>query len=86
MATDVVGAGLAGEPPPQRWRIGGWTDPLLALHARGAFARAHGLGERFGWEAFSSRLRGALRAVWSAKGSVRLQPVLGRIVVAMCAT
>jgi len=26
------GAALAGEPPPQRWRIGGWTDPLLALH------------------------------------------------------
>ena len=25
------GAALAGEPPPQRWRIGGWTDPLLAL-------------------------------------------------------
>jgi len=27
------GAAIAGEPPPQRWRIGGWTDPLLALHA-----------------------------------------------------
>jgi Zn-dependent M28 family amino/carboxypeptidase len=26
------GAARAGEPPPQRWRIGGWTDPLLALH------------------------------------------------------
>jgi hypothetical protein len=25
------GAALAGEPSPQRWRIGGWTDPLLAL-------------------------------------------------------
>jgi len=25
------GALLAGEPEPQRWRIGGWTDPLLAL-------------------------------------------------------
>ena len=27
------GAALAGLPAPQRWRIGGWTDPLLALHA-----------------------------------------------------
>ncbi len=25
------GALLAGEPEPQRWRIGAWTDPLLAL-------------------------------------------------------
>ncbi len=25
------GAALASEPPPQRWRIGAWTDPLLAL-------------------------------------------------------
>jgi Iap family predicted aminopeptidase len=25
------GALLAGEPGPQRWRIGAWTDPLLAL-------------------------------------------------------
>lgn len=25
------GAASAGEPPPQRWRIGAWTDPLLAL-------------------------------------------------------
>jgi Peptidase family M28 len=27
------GAALARLPAPQRWRIGGWTDPLLALHA-----------------------------------------------------
>jgi hypothetical protein len=27
------GAALAGLPAPPRWRIGGWTDPLLALHA-----------------------------------------------------
>ncbi|MCD6727699.1 MAG: M28 family metallopeptidase [Solirubrobacteraceae bacterium] len=27
------GAALAGEPSPQRWRIGAWTDPLLALRA-----------------------------------------------------
>jgi hypothetical protein len=26
-----AGAIRAGEPPPQRWRIGAWTDPLLAL-------------------------------------------------------
>jgi len=25
------GAALAGEPAAQRWRIGAWTDPLLAL-------------------------------------------------------
>ena len=25
------GARLAGEPEPSRWRIGAWTDPLLAL-------------------------------------------------------
>jgi Zn-dependent M28 family amino/carboxypeptidase len=25
------GAAHAGEPAPQRWRIGAWTDPLLAL-------------------------------------------------------
>lgn len=27
------GAALAGEQPPQRWRIGAWTDPLVALGA-----------------------------------------------------
>lgn len=26
------GAALAGEPAPERWRIGAWTDPVLALH------------------------------------------------------
>lgn len=26
------GAALAGEPAPERWRIGAWTDPLLALN------------------------------------------------------
>jgi hypothetical protein len=31
LALADAGAGLAGEPPPERWRIGGWTDPLLAL-------------------------------------------------------
>jgi hypothetical protein len=33
LAVADEGAALAGEPPPQRWRIGGWTDPLLALNA-----------------------------------------------------
>ncbi len=28
-----AGAALAGEPAPARWRIGAWTDPLLARHA-----------------------------------------------------
>jgi hypothetical protein len=32
LALAEAGAALAGEPPPERWRIGGWTDPLLALH------------------------------------------------------
>jgi hypothetical protein len=27
------GAVLAGEDPPRRWRIGGWTDPILARQA-----------------------------------------------------
>jgi hypothetical protein len=26
------GATTAGQPLPQRWRIGGWTDPVLAVH------------------------------------------------------
>jgi hypothetical protein len=26
------GAALAGTGAPQRWRIGGWTDPVLAVH------------------------------------------------------
>jgi acetylornithine deacetylase/succinyl-diaminopimelate desuccinylase-like protein len=26
------GAALAGHPAPERWRIGGWTDPVLAMH------------------------------------------------------
>ncbi len=26
------GARLAGQPSPQRWRLGAWTDPLLALN------------------------------------------------------
>lgn len=47
------GAARAGRPAPQRWRIGGWTDPILArfagLHAisllsigpRGTFTNYH---------------------------------------------
>jgi hypothetical protein len=31
LALADAGARLAGETPPERWRIGGWTDPLLAL-------------------------------------------------------
>ncbi len=26
------GARIAGAPPPERWRIGAWTDPILAVH------------------------------------------------------
>ncbi len=26
------GAAMAGAPAPQRWRIGGWTDPIIAAH------------------------------------------------------
>jgi hypothetical protein len=26
------GAALAGEPPPARWRLGAWTDPIVAVH------------------------------------------------------
>ena len=26
------GAAAAGAQPPQRWRIGAWTDPILAVH------------------------------------------------------
>ena len=33
LALADAGAAAAGEPPPERWRIGGWTDPLLARHA-----------------------------------------------------
>jgi len=28
-----AGARAAGEPPPQRWRIAAWTDPILAVMA-----------------------------------------------------
>ncbi len=28
-----AGAARAGLPPPERWTIGGWTDPILARHA-----------------------------------------------------
>ncbi len=28
-----AGAALAGVPLPQRWRLGGWTDPILAVFA-----------------------------------------------------
>ncbi len=31
LAVADEGAASAGEPAPQRWRIGAWTDPLLAL-------------------------------------------------------
>lgn len=31
LALVEAGAAIAGEPAPARWRIGGWTDPLLAL-------------------------------------------------------
>lgn len=27
------GAAIAAEPAPERWRIGAWTDPILARHA-----------------------------------------------------
>jgi hypothetical protein len=33
MAVIDEGAAIAGEPSPQRWRIGGWTDPILATFA-----------------------------------------------------
>jgi hypothetical protein len=33
MAVVDEGAAIAGEPAPQRWRIGGWTDPILATFA-----------------------------------------------------
>lgn len=33
LALARAGAGRAGCDPPPRWRIGGWTDPVLALHA-----------------------------------------------------
>jgi hypothetical protein len=26
------GAAMAGAPAPRRWRIGGWTDPIIAVH------------------------------------------------------
>ncbi len=32
LATVDAGARRAGEEPPQRWRIGAWTDPVLATH------------------------------------------------------
>ena len=33
LALSDEGAALAGLPAPQRWRIGAWTDPLVALRA-----------------------------------------------------
>ena len=33
LALADAGAARAGEPPPERWRIGGWTDPILARFA-----------------------------------------------------
>lgn len=33
MAIADEGAAMAGEPRPERWRIGGWTDPILATFA-----------------------------------------------------
>ena len=32
LAVVDAGARRAGEPPPQRWRLGAWTDPVLARH------------------------------------------------------
>lgn len=32
LALADAGAARAGEPAPERWRIGGWTDPVLARH------------------------------------------------------
>lgn len=32
LALADAGAARAGEPAPPRWRIGGWTDPILARH------------------------------------------------------
>jgi peptidase M28-like protein len=33
MAIADEGAAIAGEARPERWRIGGWTDPILAVFA-----------------------------------------------------
>lgn len=33
LAVADAGAKRAGEPPPRRWRLGGWTDPILARFA-----------------------------------------------------
>jgi hypothetical protein len=32
IAVVLEGAAVAGEPAPQRWRIGAWTDGILAVH------------------------------------------------------
>ena len=33
LAAADEGAAMAGLPAPERWRLGGWTDPVLARHA-----------------------------------------------------
>lgn len=33
LALADAGAARAGQAPPQRWRLGGWTDPILAAFA-----------------------------------------------------
>lgn len=55
LALAAAGAARAGEPAPQRWRIGGWTDAILARFAglrtlsllsigpKGAFTNYHRL-------------------------------------------
>ncbi|HEX8102010.1 MAG TPA: M28 family peptidase [Solirubrobacteraceae bacterium] len=60
LALADAGAARAGEPPPPRWRIGGWTDPILARFAGlpaisllsmapgGGFTEYHRLGDTAG--------------------------------------
>ncbi len=66
------GARLAGVEPPQRWRIGGWTDPVLARFAglpalsllsigpKGQFTNYHrptDVPERVDWESVEACAR-----------------------------
>ncbi len=77
------GAEIAGAPAPQRWRIGAWTDPILAVHrgipsasvlsmGPGYFPHYHhpsDLPEHVDWESVAAcaRIAGGTIAAFAAR-------------------
>lgn len=81
-------AAIVGEPAPQRWRIGAWTDPVLAVHrglraasvlsmGPGYFPHYHhpsDLPEAVDWESVAACARIAAGTIAAFAGQAGVQP------------